>query len=476
MRTLRQALLLTFMLATAACSTIGHNETFMLQYKKDLHDRYTAKTGQERACGDAPMVAGNGAMGVGTQLALQSVYRSNVPLSLTDKYDTRAKCIPIRAGEPLNLIVNRIYIRDNGQRLWLLENSSDIAVVITVDDGRHPEPKHVLVAYEQNVGSQVKVPVDDLVAYSTDAYADEPVRIEVTVLAMYSVRNRTYSQVLAAAAGIGAALSPAYAPAISAASQVGSVIINTKQDRVLAKFTFELYPWKIGKTRVTDGLGVPRVAYGQYLLVNAPNGQEIGDPDSIHVDFSLIPYRVSVPVGGPGATAPEGESIPPWPMPLHQDPPREPLDLTHVVLTVDNTKLGNAQQIIARADAANRVLAELAKDVAITPGKVSLVTEQLDDLKSKIRLQLAQSEFNRHKRQPEAIGRLFSLYEDKNLSENDRTAVLALIRDSLPPQALAASGGDQAKLKKWYEAHKGVLVYDGQVGGYRERKPEGVEK
>jgi hypothetical protein len=329
----------------------------------------------------------------------------------------------------------------------------------------------VLVAYEQNVGSQVKIPVDDLIAYSTEAYADEPVRVEVTVLAMYSVRNRTYSQVLAAAAGIGAALSPAYAPAISAASQIGNVIINTKQDRVLAKFTFELYPWKIGRTRVTDGLGVPRVAYGQYLLLNAPNGEEIGDSDSIHADFSLIPYRVSSPAGGPRATVSEGGSLPPWPMPLNQDPPREPLDLTYVVLTVDNTKLGNAQQIIARADSANRALAELAKDVTITPGKVSLVTEQLDDLKSKIRLQLAQSEFNRHKRQPEAVGRLFSLYEDTNITENDKPAVLKLIRDSLPPNVPADTVGDLAKLKAWYGANKGRLVYDNREGRYRIREP-----
>lgn len=45
MRTLRRACLLAFMFATAACSTIGHNETFMLQYKKDLHDLYTGQAG-----------------------------------------------------------------------------------------------------------------------------------------------------------------------------------------------------------------------------------------------------------------------------------------------------------------------------------------------------------------------------------------------------------------------------------------------
>ena len=74
MRTLRRACLLAFMSATAACSTIGHNETFMLQYKKDLHDLYTAKQGPVLTSGGAPTVdAGNGAMEVATQLALQSV-------------------------------------------------------------------------------------------------------------------------------------------------------------------------------------------------------------------------------------------------------------------------------------------------------------------------------------------------------------------------------------------------------------------
>jgi hypothetical protein len=472
MRTLGLAFLLAFILATAACSTIGHNETFMLQYKRDLHKRYADKEKKDaQRVAIAPASAPTDGTGIGEeavakQLALQSVYRSNLPMSVTDKYDTRAKDIRIRAGDPLNIIINRVYIRENGQRLWLLENSSDIAVVVTVDDGRNPEPKHVLVAYEQDVGSQVKLPIDDLIAYSTEAYADEPVRIEVTVLAMYSVRNRTYSQVLAAAAGIGAALSPAYAPAISAASQVGKAVINAKQDRVLAKFTFELYPWKPGILRVTEGLGVPRVSYGQYLLLNAPNGREIGDPDNIHLDFSLIPYRVKPPVSGPVATVTAQGDLRGWPILPSEELPREPLELTHVILTVDNTKLSNAQQIITRADSANRVLAELAKDVAITPGKVSLVTEQLDDLKSKIRLQLAQSEFNRHKRQPEALGRLLRLYEEKDLSESDKAALLAVIRESLPPNVPPDSAGDFAKLKAWYEAHKGRLVYNGHEGRY----------
>jgi hypothetical protein len=140
-------------------------------------------------------------------------------------------------------------------------------------------------------------------------------------------------------------------------------------------------------------------------------------------------------------------------------------------LTVDNTKLSNAQQIITRADAANRALAELAKDVAITPGKVSLVPEQLDDLKSKLRLQLVQSEFNRHKRQPEALGRLFTRYEDTNITENDKPAVLKLIRDSLQSNVPADSVGDLARMKAGYEANKGHLVYNDREGRYQICQP-----
>jgi hypothetical protein len=90
MRTLGRACLLAFMCATTACSTVGHNETFMFQYKKDLRDRYVGKEGSETSSGGTQTTAaGSGAPEVASQLALQSVYRSNLPLSLTDKYDTR---------------------------------------------------------------------------------------------------------------------------------------------------------------------------------------------------------------------------------------------------------------------------------------------------------------------------------------------------------------------------------------------------
>jgi hypothetical protein len=105
-----------------------------------------------------------------------------------------------------------------------------------------------------------------------------------------------------------------------------------------------------------------------------------------------------------------------------------------------------------------------------------LVTEQLEDLKSKIRLQLAQSQFNRHKRQPEALGRLFRLYEEKDLSESDKSALLAVIRSSLPSNVPLDSVGDVAKLKSWYEANKARLVYDGHEGRYQIQEPSQAKR
>ena len=442
----------------SGCATIGHNETFMLQYKEDLRHLYE-KGGEDVAAAERP---------IARELALGSTYRSNLPFSLTDRYDARAKQTPIRAGDPLNIIINRIYVKDNGQRSWLFENSSDIAVVVTVDDGRSAEPKNVLVAYEQNVGSSVKIPVDDLVGYSTESYNNEPVRIEVTVLALYALRNRTYVQILTAAAGIGAALSPAYAPATSAASQIGKVVINSKQDRVLAKVAFQLYPSKVGKEPVIESVGVPRVAVGQYLLLSTPTPQEIGDSENIHLNFDLTPYRVGqtkVPREELRKVLLE-KKVPEWPVDPERDSDRKRLDMTHVVLTVDNTRLSNAQQIIARADSANRALAELARDAVISTGKVSIVDEQLVDLRSKIRLQLGQSEFSRHRREPNSVTRLFALYEDKSLAESDKLTVLQMINEVLPDVIPGDVRSDAAKLRQWFQQNKDALVYDQRSGRY----------
>src|SRR5215471_4375878 len=63
-----------------------------------------------------------------------------------------------------------------------------------------------------------------------------------------------------------------------------------------------------------------------------------------------------------------------------------------------------------------------------------------------------------------ALGRLFLLNKDTNITENDKPAVLTLIRDVVPSEE---SMGDITKLQKWYEDNKGRLIYDNREGRYR---------
>jgi hypothetical protein len=82
-------------------------------------------------------------------------------------------------------------------------------------------------------------------------------------------------------------------------------------------------------------------------------------------------------------------------------------------------------------------------------GRVQLVDSQLDDLKSKLRLQVAKSEFNRFKRE-----RLFSFYSDKSLSDSDKGQVLQMIRDVLPPEATAADRATADSLRAWIDRNR----------------------
>lgn len=461
----RSFILIVLLIAICGCSTLGYHETYMLQYKGDLYEQYKnekEKKGKENKIFEIDAVLPT----------LTRLYRSNLPFSLTDKYDLRVKeGHAIRAGDPLNIIINKIYLEDSGARPWLLENSGDVAVVVTVDDGRNSEPKHVIVAYEANVGAGVKVPVDDLLAYSIESYNDEPVRIEVTALSLYKVRNKTYVNVLSAAAGIGATIQPAFATAISAASQVGKALIESKENKVLAKFTFELYPWKRGEMSVMDSLGVPRVAYGHYIIIRGKDSAEIGDSDSIHLNYDLHPFRV----GPLLMDTTKLKALPTWPVASSDDSYRAPLKLTYIVLTVDNTPLKNAQQIIARADAANRAVAQVANDATLNPSNLMFADAQLTDLKSKLQLLAGQREFNRQKQYPIALESLFRTYENSDVNQNDKNETLRMIRDLMPIEEIPSNIllGSGPELKKWYTENIKNLQYSNELGRYILKKTGG---
>jgi hypothetical protein len=454
----------------AGCATIEHTRTYAVQNKKALYDHYAALQKEKPVDAKSDDAA---AVYAARTIALGDVFRSNLPLKLTDEYDVRDRMNQkIRPGDPLNIIINKIRLKENHERKWLFENSADVAVVVTVDDGKESEPKHVIVAYETNVGQSIKLPDDNLLAYASDSYNDEPVRIEVTLLALYGARNKTYTQILSAAAGIGAATAPAYAPAISAASQVGRALINAKQDNIVAKFTFQLYPWKIGSTSAHEQVGVPRVTYGQYFLGSTREVALLDGHPSIQLDYHLVPYQVGNQ-DGESVKALSAGTFPPWPTPSLAQAPTERLDLTYVVLTVENTKLNRAQSIINRADAANRALAQLANDNDISMGRIRFVDAQLDDIKSKLRLQAARGAFNRSKGSGvTALNGLIAASGDSSLSETDKNELLDLARSVLPPEA---DGSDVAKMKAWLTSNGSELVYQRKTGTYCLRATKGCE-
>jgi hypothetical protein len=81
-----------------------------------------------------------------------------------------------------------------------------------------------------------------------------------------------------------------YAPAFSVANEIGKLLIETKQDDVIVKFSFQLYPWLTGNDgSPSDSFGVPRLSKGSYLVVNSQPGSSI-DPSSVHLGFDLKPY------------------------------------------------------------------------------------------------------------------------------------------------------------------------------------------
>jgi hypothetical protein len=471
--------LLTIAALSFGCQTIGHSETYALQYKKDLRSFYDIEHKAPPTDPEAKkrFEASKEALIAERQVYLPRIYQNNLPLELTDTYDTRAHVVPIRAGDALNILINRVHIKDNRERIPGI--TADVGVVVTVIDGRSEEPKHVLVAYEKDVGKGVDLPVSDLLAYSVESYNDEPVRIEITVLSLYNIRNRIFTQILGTAAGLGAAASPAYAPAISAAAQIGKVLINSKDSAVIAKFTFELYPWKPGFVPVRGNLGVPRVAYGHYVILNAPTAAEIPPRMNLYLNWNFKPF-VTKPRDTQAVAANLAKQVSPWPVPGLPSPAEEEataqaVDMNYIVLSVDNTRVKNAQQIIGRADAANRVLAELGKDELIAPGRVQLVAGRLDDIKSSVILAAANGRFQTLKKNPDSIDQLFVLFKSNasGLNDADKGQLLDIVRSVVPPMTDAYKtqhpNADLSKvtdLEAWYSFVRKDLVYDPHEGRY----------
>lgn len=460
------------------CHGLGNNTAFLLQNKKDLREYYAVD--EERGVDKSRGSRGDPYHELieDRDKYLPRIYTSNLPYSLTDEYDVRTAKEPIRAGSPLNVIINKVHIRENGELLsWI--DTGEIATVVTVIDGKE-EPRHVLVSYEKGIPPNVDLPIRNVLAYSTDSYGDEPIGIEVTVFDLDQKENNVTVEILNQAAAVGKTFSPAFAPLLSLATEVGKKLIDASQEDAILKFSFWLYPWKAGAPgRVSANMGIPRVfAKGIFAVINDDKPITLKDTDEINVDWDLHIFKnphvdlSNVPV------LDENKRLRCWPIPLKQDFKRhemKSLDANYLVLTINDTPLSSAGKIISQNDSINRQLANLDKQGRLVSESAKPLLGQLDDLRSNLTRVAGQNSFDLLKWDPKALDMLFQLHDDKDkekekrLNDTDKALVLNLIRYLLPEiefDKLNADAAPAERLREWYQKNKAKLSYNKQHGKY----------
>ena len=474
----------------SGCQSIGNNESFMLKYKKDLAEFYQenidkAEKAKDHATKEQLILEAN--------TYLPGIYSTDIAYSLSNHYDIRNPArnkYEIRNGDPVNVIVNKVYLADNSELLPL--DTGEIAVVVSIDDGKGSKQKDVLVSYEEGILDRVFLPIGDLLAYHSDSYEDQPIKVTVTVFEFDRMENENYKKLLGTAATLGAAAMPAYAPAISLASQIGSFLIEQNKDDIIAKFTFQVYPWEPGEhPRVTQSIGVPRIRYGQYIVINTCASQYVfSNPcesqlllnrdNTIHVDFDLTAYETTKGTGLPeqegcGKTVIcTGNKLRNWP--TGSQSPKTPLDKSYVVLTISKTQANFAQPIISRLHEINLAATGLSSLGEIQPANVVTLGRQLDDLNSKITVFVENKEFQKNKIDPASLEKLFDLTDNSKINASDKQSVTKKIGQFLFPSMTDSfktknnisdePPTDLTVLKSWYKQTKSDLQYDSAKGAY----------
>lgn len=469
------------------CQSMGSNASYLLKYKKHLREYYKeiieadeedpTKTSQEQQ-----QVKEEKRMSRENEAAtyLPPIYLTNLPLSLSDHYDTRNPSFArdshaINQGDPINLIINKVHLANNGELLCgssICLDTAEIAVVVSVDDGKEEEPKNVIVAYEEGIKKNIDLPIGNLLAYANSTYDNQPIRVTVTVFEFDQLENENFKKVLGTAAGIGAAFTPAYAPAWSMATQVGNFLINQNKNDVVVKFTFQLYPRSlpVTKSNVRE-LGMPPIQGGSYIILNTKNTIRMEDVrERIHLDFGLTAFQIDAPQTPPVVTIVEGHKLHPWPIPNESVLPSSPLNESYVVLTVGKSPTRSAALIIDRLNTLNRKATGLEKLELRSEAAAALFSRELDDLRSAVTWYFVESEYATKKTDPKALGAILRIADDPRLTDTEKRKARELIGRSLPPMSKPFKDAhnigspeqenDLANRKAWYEAVKEKLGYD----------------
>lgn len=490
---------LTLAILLTGCQGIGNNMSYMLKYKKDLIEYYqeniektetdiaeatkTEKELEKPKKTQEELKAKQDQLVREANVYLPTIYSTNIPFSLSNHYDTREpkrNGYQIRKGDPVSIIINKVFLANNGEQF--AGDTGEIAVVVSVDDGEGTEPKNVLVAYEEGIKDNIFLPISDLIAYHAEAYADQPIKINVTVFELDQRENDNYRKLLGTAAEIGSTLMPAYTPAISVAAKIGDFLIAQNKDDVIAKFCFQLYPWEPGPVqRVTQGIGVPRISYGHFLILNVDQGLRnnssalMNIEETVHVGFDLNAYQISLPTVQPPKPVVSGKTVTPWP--LAGSPAKDgiPLPYSYVVLTISKTQAYAANVIISRSHEVNKTLAGLTKLGDIQTASTIVLGKELDSLNSGITIFIHKKEFDKTKDDPRSLRGLLDLLGSDKLTETDKKQLARDIYSMLPdmPDSFKTANSitpDNEKapstLNLWYTTIAPHLAYDRSQGSY----------
>lgn len=452
------------------CQNMGSNSSYLLKYKKDLRGFYENPQKSNEVKSWLTSEA---------ESDLPRIYLTNIPLSLSDHYDTRnpdymEEVRAINQGDPVNIVINKVHLANNAE--WLCFKSwcpdtAEIAVVVSVDDGKEEEPKNVIVAYEEGLKSNINLPIGDLLAYANGAYDNQPLRIAITVFEFDQLENENFKKMLGTAAGIGAAFTPAYAPAWSMATQVGNFLISQNKDDVVVKFTFQLYPKTLLPSKSVVGtLGMPRIQSGSYIIFNTKCANIVTDPkEEIHVDFDLTAHKVSVPRTPSDRKVLDGKTLPDWPIAPASVQPSTPFEESYVVLTVGKSPTRSAATIIDRLNVLNRKATGLQSLELRSEAGAALLGRDLDDIRSAVTWYFAEGEYAGKKTDSRALAEIFRLVDDPRLNETDRRKAVNLISRSLPSMSNTfkttnhiskEQERDIANMKAWYEVVRAQAMYD----------------
>lgn len=369
------------------CASIGNNQGYALNYKRNIRNFYAVEDVDNKyymdTAVDASLDANMKALKPVSNsikkasliemtklkkshdhrkservIALVPNYISNDPFTLTDPYDVRLRSDkPIAKGDPLAIIINKVRLFDNSETLFELFDNAEIAVVVSIDDGSPNGGKDIIVSYERYIDDQVDLPIRDLLVYYTDNYQNQPIKIAVTIFEFDQTENKFMEGILAQAVNTVAAANPAFSAAGEIAGEIGSFLINQNKNDIIAKLTFQLYPnQKIEHNR--DAFGVPIVTFGNSIIINTEDKPWKIDRRKIHVDYDMNAWEYDVSdedISKIEDRIAQSKFIPHFPMHDITKFDRTPLPHTYVIVTIDDIKMSSkhAKQILDRNNTRN---------------------------------------------------------------------------------------------------------------------------